>query len=258
MNLKKYKTLSEPQTPDPEGLKAIEEAIEQIVPQANIESWFKNYAQNHKARLAFDFLNVRSSLNANEPILECGAAPFILSVALHQFKHDVTALDIAPDRFSETIQRTGIKTVECDIEAGPLPFESESFGCVLFNQLFEHLRMNPIETMREVYRVLKPNGFLYLSTPNLRSLRGILNFMKNHTAFSCEQGVFEQYQKLETLGHMGHVREYTAAEVCDFLEKVGFQIKTVTFRGKVQTKLVALVYRFFYTYRPQMCIIATR
>lgn len=49
-------------------------------------------------------------------------------------------------------------------DAGRLPFSTASFDGVIMQDVIEHLR-EPETVLREVARILKPGGFLYLSTP---------------------------------------------------------------------------------------------
>ena len=44
--------------------------------------------------------------------------------------------------------------------------------------------------------------------------------------------VWDEYRKLETLGHMGHVRLYSPSEVAKFLEQMGFRVEVIIHRGK--------------------------
>jgi SAM-dependent methyltransferase len=223
-----------------------------------MENWFHNYAINHQQRLAFDFDALTRHVEKSAPVVECGAAPFILTVSLASAGYNVTGLDIDPGRFKNTIEQTGIRILKCDIEKEPLPFSGDSVACVLFNQLFEHLRINVICTMREVLRVLRPGGHLMLSTPNLLSASGIINLIRRQTAFSTERGVFEQYAKLETLGHMGHVREYTPREVREFLEKTGFSVVEVVYRGSYKNRLRRMATVVFPRLRPNFGILASK
>jgi 2-polyprenyl-3-methyl-5-hydroxy-6-metoxy-1,4-benzoquinol methylase len=48
-----------------------------------------------------------------------------------------------------------------------LPFEDETFDLVICNDVIEHLDEQE-ELIGEIYRVLKPGGYLYLTTPNKR------------------------------------------------------------------------------------------
>ena len=103
-----------------------------------------------------------------------------------------------------------------------------------------------------------PGGRLLLSTPNLRSFRGIRNLILRHEGHAVSGGIFRQYEKLETLGHMGHVREYTTREVADFLTRVGFRVETVIYRGGHGRGVVGLAERLAPALRPFFTLIATR
>ena len=118
--------------------------------------------------------------------------------------------------------------------------------------------INLIFTMREVLRILKPGGQLLLSTPNMRSLRGIRNFLFKRRVQSGWWDIYEQYEKLETLGHMGHVREYTATEVTGFLRRVGFEPEEIIYRGSLQSKLDNLIIRLKPNLRPYFSCIARK
>lgn len=58
---------------------------------------------------------------------------------------------------------SNVEFVQCAVP--PLPFEDESFDCVVSFQVIEHIKCDK-EFVREVYRVLKPGGRFIVSTPN--------------------------------------------------------------------------------------------
>lgn len=119
------------------------------------------------------------------------------------------------------------------------------------NEVFEHLRINLIASMRELRRVLRPNGLLLLSTPNLRSVEGIYNFLRRQEAHSAMGGIFNNYSYLEEHGVMGHVREYNSKEVMDFLQQIGFEIVGVIFRGRYSGSWVRTLSQQFTRLRPE-------
>ena len=194
------------------------------------QRWIDNYLLWHRHRLADDLGLVEQFADREARIAEFGAAPFFLSLALAKRGYNLECLDLAPDAFTEFLKSTGLPVRRINFEVEQLPCADESFDVVLFNEVFEHLRINPIATMREVRRVLKPGGTLLLSTPNCRSLRGLWTLLRHHTTCHVVKDLYDEYNKLLERGYMGHVREYTAREVSGFLTKVGFRLTRIVYR----------------------------
>lgn len=220
--------------------------------------WFETYRLQHRPRFAADLVLVGRYVGSGARILEYGAIPPIVTGALQESGYEVSALDIAPERFADAIVRLRLDVRKCDVELEPAPFDDDSFDAVLFNEIFEHLRIDPIFTMSETLRVLRPGGQLLLSTPNLRSLRGIRNLVLHNQGHASSAGVYRQYEKIRTLGHMGHVREYTTYEVADFLSQVGFEVKVAVFRGGHGRGPVGILERLAPSLRPFFSIVAVK
>ena len=223
-----------------------------------LEEWFSNYCRQHRQRLVADLHIVGRHVEPGARILEYGAIPLLMTGALKALDYEVSAVDLEPERFATAIAKLGLDVRRCDVETEPVPFDAESFDVVLFNELFEHLRINPVFTLGEVHRVLRRGGRLLLSTPNLRSFRGIRNLVLHNQGHAASAGIYRQYEKLETLGHMGHVREYTTREVTEFLGRVGFRIDTLIYRGGHGRGLVGLAERLVPSMRPFFTLVATR
>lgn len=86
-----------------------------------------------------------------------------------------------------------------------LPFHDEMFDCVTCSEVLEHVS-DKEEVLREAYRVLKPNGLFFLSTPRTgwyESLRqGWLGYFLKvvltvHTAYS---GLIDKPMQLDPVG----------------------------------------------------------
>lgn len=223
-----------------------------------LQEWFSEYSRQHRQRLAADVEIVDRLIGSGARILEYGAIPLLLTGALADLDYQVSAVDIEPARFANAIASLELDVAQCDVETEEVPFATDTFDGVLFNELFEHLRIDPVFTLREVHRVLKPTGVLLLSTPNLRSFRGIRNLLLRNQGHAVSAGVYEQYEKLTTLGHMGHVREYTTREVSEFLTWVGFDILKVVYRGGHGKGIVGLAERLAPALRPFFTLIATK
>ncbi|MDA8019275.1 MAG: class I SAM-dependent methyltransferase [Thermoanaerobaculia bacterium] len=257
--MKRVPSRAAPHRPPDRWLSLLDESARRIRPDdAQLESWFAAYVHNHRHRLAMDLQLLAEHVEPGAQVLEYGAVPLLLTTALADNGYDVTGLDLAPERFASSIAEVGLEVTRCDIETEPVPFSDSSFDLVLFNELFEHLRIDPIFTLGEMLRVLRPGGTLLLSTPNLRSLRGLKNLLLHNQAHAVSGGVFEQWQKLGTLGHMGHVREYTVREVCDFLGHLGLRVERIVYRGGHGRGVVGLVERLAPSLRPFFTVEATR
>jgi SAM-dependent methyltransferase len=218
--------------------------------------WAEAYAKNHRLRLARALELAEHYLPRGAKLAEFGATPLLLTLPLQRLGYDVTGIDIDPSRFGRAIENGGLCIIKCDIEKQQIPAGNAAFDAALFNELFEHLRIDLIHTMREVHRVLKPGGLLLLSSPNLRSLQGLQNFLLRNRATSCAGDVYGEYEKLRKLGHMGHVREYTTREIVEFLDLVGFQVEHLVFRGDFGRSWMTHAARAMPGFRPYVTYVA--
>ena len=193
-------------------------------------AWIRAYADYHRNRLAQDVELLRRYAASAKSILEVGSAPLFLTIALKREGYDVCGLDLAPEHYASLIEEHGLDIRKIDVERERIPFPDDSFDVILFNEVFEHLRIDLIFTVSELRRVLKPGGRLFLSTPNHRSLVGVWTLFWHHASCHVCPDLYVEHEKLRTLGFMGHVREYTAREVSGFLGHIGLPTEHTIFR----------------------------
>jgi SAM-dependent methyltransferase len=220
--------------PEQQDVQAIEQAAARLpVPsEPAIADWFTNYRAKQTGRLAFDLGLVRDATPAGGVVVDLGAVPPILSGALAGLGYVVHPVDIAPERFADAFAALDLEPLACDLELGAVPLPDAVADTVVLHEVFEHLRRDPIHLLEQVARILKPCGALLLSTPNLLSLNGVANLVLLGRAQTVGTDPWLEYGKLRTLGHMGHVREYTPLEVCEFLARFDLRTEAIVFRGR--------------------------
>jgi SAM-dependent methyltransferase len=200
----------------------------------------------HELRRYFQTMRLlASACPGNATVLDVGAWPGTLSVCLKRAGWNVCAIDKASDRssggghdflagketpaataadaFSSICSREGIRIENLDLERASLPLPAESVDAVILAEVIEHLWSNPLFALAEVNRVLKlDTGRLVLSTPNLTSLRNRLNFLRGQVDRVIEHPLVS-FWKAERLGHLGHLRLYSPAELETLLSLMGFR-----------------------------------
>jgi len=188
-------------------------------------AWHINNLYNHQLRYLAD-LRLIAALAPTGTILEVGSAPCHMTALLKLSGYPMVGVDVNPDRVADLIRQLGLDVRRCDIERSALPFPDDAFGCVILCDTFEHLRIDPAFVLSEINRVLAPGATLVLTTPNVYSLPSLGRFLLGRSIADP----FEQYGKLRNIGHMGHVREYSAREVVRFLEASGLAVQSIDFR----------------------------
>ena len=119
-------------------------------------------------RFMVPLLCERYHIGKSERIVDSGAGQGHCLLPLRQSGWlNLTAVDVDDFNFVFFKERHGISTLLCDIESVQLQIEDNSAGAVFCFHLIEHLR-NPGNLLSEAHRVLKPNGKLFMVTPDWR------------------------------------------------------------------------------------------
>lgn len=69
----------------------------------------------------------------------------------------------------DRIQQRPEIDVVCDLNDLPWPWADGAFDLVVARSVFEHLRITLIESVDECWRILRPDGRLYLKVPHWQS-----------------------------------------------------------------------------------------
>ncbi|HRD90108.1 MAG TPA: class I SAM-dependent methyltransferase [Accumulibacter sp.] len=205
--------------------------------------WHLSNLTAHAQRYLAD-LRLVAGLAPVGSIIDVGAAPCHMTALLQRAGYPVIGVDIAPQRVAGLIDNLRLDVRQCDIERSPLPFPDEHFSGALLCDTFEHLRIDPAFVLSEICRVLVHGAFLLLTTPNVYSLPSLARFALGRSVADP----LTEFGKLRRLGHMGHVREYSCAEVSRFVEASGFALQSVGYRhddrrGSRRDTILRLAYR---------------
>lgn len=137
-----------------------------------------------------DYRDTRALLRRLHPgrgkLLEVGSC---LGFLLDSFRLDGwEVMGIEPDRYGcrHAAGKLGIEVINSTLEAASLP--SESVDVVLMMHVIEHVP-DPVGTLREINRILKPGGHLVLETPRYDTL--MLKLLgRRERSLSCDGHIF--------------------------------------------------------------------
>jgi len=107
----------------------------------------------------------------------------------------------------------------------PLPFKDASFDVVICLEGVEHV-VEPYGLIREICRVLKSDGFVVLSLPNVQSLFSRLKFLFTGTFYQ-----FEPEGRLHPQGRLldrGHISPVSLVQLDYIFGEFGLVPQTVT------------------------------
>jgi predicted SAM-dependent methyltransferase len=108
-----------------------------------------------------------------------------------------------------------------DLSNGIIPLEDSTFSEVLFRHALEHFRFEVGEQIvKEIYRILKPNGFVTIHVPDLSlACEDLYIGVDKYT--NCAYAIKRLYG-LNTSEHQVHKSGYTIKMLGDLLEKCGY------------------------------------
>lgn len=138
-------------------------------------------------------------------------------------------------RLPATVRRCGIDSlppeqVASEIEysqhdvAWGLPWDEAEFDVVCAGEVIEHL-LDTAAFLRECRRVLRPNGILVLTTPNLAYWRNLIQWLRQQQFFFVDHRA----------GENGHVRYFAPRTLAALLGECGFVVERLFSIGDLPT-----------------------
>jgi len=172
--------------------------------------------------------------------LGCGNGNFTLKVKEKIGSISVYGVDIHEPSLREASKK-GIKVVKHDLNIFPYPFDSNEFDVIVSNQVIEHLYY-PVKFLKEIYRILKPGGYVVISTENLASWDNIFALLLGYVPFSMEfdeclvkigNPLSPHQMEFRSDYQCPHVRILTYKGLIELMKLVGFRIEKVIGSGHI-------------------------
>jgi len=197
----------------------------------------QHYKNNKNYLHCTQRLKIMASLvDKNQKILDLGCGTGKFFKLFNKKNSQIEGLDISK-KAADIGQKHGLKITVSDLHS-ILPYKKNTFDTITAGEIIEHIYDTDF-FLKEIKRILKPNGYLVLSTPNIATLGRRLMLMFGINPLietSLSQG-------------SGHIRYFTKKSLEELLKKHQFKIikftsDTINFtnNGQIQSQILAKIF----------------
>ncbi len=163
----------------------------------------------------------------------CGSGEFTLEFAKKIGTSKVYGIEIDKKAVGEA-KKKGIKVYNEDLNK-KLPLRSSFVDVIIANQVIEHL-YDTDTFAKEIYRILKPKGYVIVSTPNLASWHNIFALFIGRQPFPSDICSDPSIGKLFTLSKsisepLSHLRIFTYYGLKELFESYSFKVRKIVGDG---------------------------
>jgi len=173
-------------------------------------------AERIRIKKVIDLLKKHLKGKKSNKLLDIGCGDGTISIHFLKLGFEVYGIDAAIKALEKAGQKE-IKTKLGDFEE-KLPYKNDSFDVVFAGEVIEHI-FDVKNFLSEIHRILKKNGILILTTPNLASLEDRIKFLfginPTHVTPVHEYLHF-------------HIRPFTKYSLKKTLTENGFKIEKIT------------------------------
>jgi len=147
-------------------------------------------------------------LKKNDKILDIGTGAGTIALYFANKGYNITGIDISEKAIKSCIasqKNLNIKNINFLVDDFQNTKLKQKFNFIIFTEVIEHLPDDDL-ALKSIFKLLKPNGILFLSTP---SLNAPLHRM----------GLAKEFDK-----KVGHLRRYSRKEITDLVNNNNFEI----------------------------------
>lgn len=163
-------------------------------------------------------------------VLDFGCWAGATTKSIAQLGCDVIGIDYRPSAIDIANDFNKLPNITYEVrDMFSNPFHESYFDCIVFTEVIEHLE-NPALYLREFHRILKPGGFLILSTPNATSLKNVLYAISYRKQNKRQRIISDiKNENPQTGTHLEHLYNWDFPTLVRLLFRCGFDIYYHTF-----------------------------
>ena len=161
--------------------------------------------------IVFDL--IKKHLTKPSRVIDLGAGEGAFSIKLQKLGHHVLAVDGSRENWK--VKDIELKVENLDSEfAGKIITNDEKYDAIVAIEIIEHLE-NPFCFARECAKLLKPGGFVFLTTPNVEAVNSRLIYF-----YTGRLNYFGEYETVRP----AHITPIFKWKLEMLLEEAGFEI----------------------------------
>lgn len=218
------------------------ECDEEMKMESHIKHFYNNFAQE-EGKISYFLqrdLIMKDIIEGNKVLdVGCGSGKFIELLPQKM----LYGVDIS-DEYLNISKKRGYKRVDnIDLSSDELPYSNEFFDSAICMEVLEHL-FDPIHALAEINRVLKSNGTLIISVPNIGWLPCRLSLLAGYFSDFNNTTLVPSHIRFYTIKRLNFILFQTGFKVikvygtADFSYKMPFQ-KVINFFAKIAPTIFA-------------------
>ena len=159
------------------------------------------------------FESISEILRKGNRILDLGCGTGDSGKVLKTSFSEIHGCDISETALKEA-KDNEVTALCVDFNMGHLPYKDKSFDVVTCLEVLEHM-LDPTFLLKEIYRLLLPNGLLIITTPNIRYFKNLMKLILI--------GRFPHTTTDNFVWGGGHVHYFTKKDLTFLLKEAGFE-----------------------------------